>query len=296
MDSFTTTVFGKSIIAGEHTVIRGGPALVVPVVEKQLQLTFKPKDKEFEATFHGDMKEELRLVFWGLMERALDMAGRKRSELVGELLLKNTVPVGAGLGASATLCVAVGRFFHSLKWVKHTELPEFCRLLENIFHGESSGADIAAALAGEPIEFQRGQTPKSLKINWQPDWYLSYSGQRGLTSECVRRVKELWNEDKKEGQKIDDEMKESVQLAKIALTKSKKEGLLDLVEAIQKARHCFDRWGLSQGANERHMQKLAEFGAIASKPTGSGGGGYILSLWRQEPPKEIHKDLIPLVI
>lgn len=296
MEQFTTTVFGKSIIAGEHSVIRGGPALVVPVVEKQLQLTFKPKDKEIEATFHGDMKEELGLVFWGLMERALDMAGRKRSELLGEILLKNTVPVGAGLGASAALCVGVGRLFYSLKWVKEAELPEFCRLLENLFHGESSGADIAAVLAGEPIEFIRGQSHKSLKINWQPNWYLSYSGQRGLTSECVSRVKELWGRNKKEGQKIDEEMHESVQLAKLALSKSSQDGLLDLVEALQKARHCFDRWGLSQGANERHMQKLAEFGALATKPTGSGGGGYILSLWRQEPPQEIQKNLIPLIV
>ncbi len=291
---FTTTVYGKCIITGEHAVIRGMPALVVPVFEKKFHLSFKPKQKELETEFHGEMKDDLSLVFWGLVERALDLLGRKRSELIGELNLKNSIPVGAGLGASAALCVAMGRFFQSLDWVSEDHLYEFCRQLENLFHGESSGVDIAAALTGGALEFQREHQLKKIKINWQPKWYLSYSGQRGITSECVKKVKELWVSNKKLAQKIDEEMKESVILAKRAL--AKKEGLIDLVEALQKAKLCFEHWGLTQGALDQHIQDLMEFGALAAKPTGSGGGGYILSLWRHEPPKEIMRDMIPLVV
>lgn len=296
MNSFSTTVFGKCIIAGEHAVIRGAPALVVPVIEKKFQLTYKNKNQEFSASFQGEMKEDLQLVFWGLVEKAANLLGQKRNNLTGELNLKNSIPVGAGLGASAALCVAMGKFFEHIEWVNEGDLYEFCRQLENLFHGESSGVDIAAALMATPLEFQREYSPKKLKINWQPEWYLSYSGKKSITSSCVNQVKEFWITNKKQAQKIDDEMKESVLLIKKALAKNQDEGLLDLVEAIQKAKLCFEHWGLTQGGVDKHIHDLMEFGALAAKPTGSGGGGYILSLWRHEPPKEILKDLIPLEV
>jgi mevalonate kinase len=40
------------------------------------------------------------------------------------------------------------------------------------------------------------------------------------------------------------------------------------------------------------MRQLLEAGACAIKPTGSGGGGYILSLWQKDPPAAITSKLI----
>lgn len=290
-DEFNLKIFGKCIIAGEHAVIRGSQALVVPVKEKFLEISYKNTSDEFKAEFEGLMKDELSLVFFGVLEKALNVINRKHSELKGELRLHNTVPVGAGLGASATLCVAVGRFLENLGWVSSGHLYEFCRQLENLFHGESSGIDIASTLSGKPIEFQRPSQITELKLNWKPKLYISFCGQRGMTAECVRMVKDLWTVKESDAAKIDQDMKDSVLLMKKSFSTTESDGLVDLIESINKARSCFERWGLTAGALDTHMKKLTEDGALAVKPTGSGRGGYVISLWRTEPKSA---DLIPL--
>lgn len=285
-------IYGKTIITGEHAVIRGAPAVIVPVKEKYLEISHHNTTDEFKADFDGLMKEDLSLVFFGVLEKALKVVNRKHSELKGELKLFNSVPVGTGLGASATLCVAMGRFFESLDWIKSEHLYEFCRQLENLFHGESSGADIACAMMGKPIVFQRPSQITELNITWKPKLYISYCGQRGMTSECVRMVKDLANTNAQEAAKIDQDMKDSVELVKQAFASNEKEGLVDLIDSINKARSCFERWGLTAGPLDTHMKKLTEEGAIAVKPTGSGRGGHVISLWRSEPKSSF--ELIPI--
>lgn len=35
------------------------------------------------------------------------------------------------------------------------------------------------------------------------------------------------------------------------------------------------------------MNRLTAEGALAVKPTGSGGGGFVLSLWDRQPPESL---------
>ncbi len=44
--------------------------------------------------------------------------------------------------------------------------------------------------------------------------------------------------------------------------------------------------GLISESLQQHMQQLLHEGALAVKPTGSGSGGYVLSLWESEPTNE----------
>lgn len=293
--AMTTDVHGKWILAGEHAVLRGSPALVFPVFSRKLTLSYHESREPLSVEFAGDHGSEMRLLFWGVMEKALEMTGHARSEVQGHFAIETNVPVGAGMGASATLCVGVGRWFEWKKWVSSEELPEFCRQLENLFHGESSGVDIAVALSGRGLHYERSGTRYPFDANWTPEWYISYSGKRGVTSECIARVKELWNRDHSLGEKIDRDMKEAVLRAQKALLSEPGEESFDqLASAIDLARSCFDHWGLTSGMIGSHMQMLMSHGAYAVKPTGSGDGGFVLSLWRKSPPAELRPQLIPL--
>jgi mevalonate kinase len=129
---------------------------------------------------------------------------------------------------------------------------------------------------------------------WSPKLYLSYSGKRGVTSECVKRVSELRTQNPQVADKIDAQMRESVELAEAALHDTTPQGFDRLAHALDLARDCFYQWGLCEGALDQHLKVLSRAGAYALKPTGSGGGGYVLSLWREEPPMEIMPLLIPL--
>lgn len=290
-----TRVYGKWILVGEHAVLRGGPALVFPVFAKSLCFRYRESGEPLVAEFAGASGGELRLLFWGVMEKAMQAIGRPRAAVTGNIQIESSIPVGAGLGASAALCVGVGRWLAWKGWIADGDLYEFSRQLENLFHGESSGVDIAVALSGEGLRFERSGTRQPLVPAWRPSWFISYSGKRGVTSECVARVKRLWEVDPALGESIDRDMRAAVELAEAALRERNEVVALErLTAAIRLARTCFDRWGLSGGETAEHMAMLEGAGAIAVKPTGSGDGGYVLSLWAKPPPPSLTSFLVPL--
>jgi len=292
---YNDSVFGKWILAGEHAVLRGCPALVFPVRGRRLNLRFEPTDRPLTARFFGEHGEEMHLLFWGVFEKGLHLLNLNRDDFTGQISIENSIPVGAGLGASAALCSAVARWFVASELIASADAQEFARQLENLFHGESSGVDIAVALRGRGLRFVRGGDISEVEIGWQPKWYLSFSGKRGVTSECVSRVKNLWATAPEAAQKIDDDMRTAVELAQRALAQTSSEtGLKPLAESIELAGSCFERWGLVSSDLKRHISRLRESGAIAVKPTGSGEGGYVLSLYQQEPQTFSQLELISL--
>lgn len=280
-------VFGKWILVGEHSVLRGAPALVFPVFSRSFHIQYFAKDCELNAHFAGSRGEEIRMLFWGVFDRAMEIIKRPRHEARGMFEITHTIPVGAGMGASAALCVGLGRWFLWKGWIKEESLYEFCRELENLFHGESSGVDVAVALLGEGLFFKRDGARRKINAEWQPKWFLSYSGKRGLTSECITKVKKLISDAPDFGLRIDDSMKLAAVNAEKALLTSAEKGISLLAQSIEQAAKCFKDWGLVSQELENHILLLKQNGALAVKPTGSGDGGFVLSLWDKLPPENI---------
>lgn len=285
MNTMTFRTYGKWILSGEHSVLRGSPALVFPVHSCYLEAKFVANEQPFSVEFEGESGKEYGLLFWGLVEDGLKRLDKSRSDFKGQLKINSTLPVGTGLGASAALCVTLSRVFVALGWLKETSIYEFSRSLEDLFHGESSGVDIAVALSGTPLRFLRSGERHTVTLNWQPKWYISYCGQRGMTSECVARVKKLFGDEPEKAERLDRQMQDSVQKAESALKKEKDDGgFSQLMEAIRLGESCFSQWGLIEGNLSSHIQILKAAGAMACKPTGSGGGGFVLSLWGDDGP------------
>lgn len=281
---FETTTTGKWILAGEHAVLRGSPALVFPLAAASMRFHFKPTASgDIALRLAGPHGAELELLFWGVLEKACALTGLHRSELSGEVTIESRIPVGAGMGASAAFCVAVARWFAAEGFVADAGIEDFARELENLFHGESSGVDIAVAHGGRPIRFSRAGERVALELAWRPRCYLSYSGQRGVTRECVNQVKDLGARDPERGRLLDERMHEAVALAERALALPESDGLPQLEKALALAADCFEQWGLIDRFSEAKIRDLRTRGAVAVKPTGSGGGGYLLSLWKEAP-------------
>lgn len=280
---FETQTHGKWVLAGEHAVLRGNAALAFPLKEKELCLDYEPNTSTLKADFEGTVCDELRLLFWSVLEHGQHLCSGSLKQLSGKFQLRSNIPIGVGLGASAALCVAVSRWFASQKIIGTKGIFLFAKELEHLFHGKSSGLDIAAVSSESGVYFQQG-TVKTVEKNWHPHWYLSSSEQIGMTSHCIMQVNKLWEKQPSLAQNVDSDMQKAVVQAQAALKDLGSQALHNLKEAIDTAEQCFNTWGLVDGALSAHLCILKDQGALAVKPTGSGSGGYALSLWKDIPP------------
>lgn len=279
---FSITTYGKWILAGEHAVVRGHAALVFPIKERQLTLKYNASSQSLGADYEGVSGADMHLLFWSVLEQGMSLLGRSLNQLSGHFHLISTIPVGAGMGASAALCVAMSSWFCAQKMLEESKRLEFAKELEHLFHGKSSGLDIAGVSSEHGVYFKQGEcTPIKQKL--EPVWFLSSCNQIGITSHCIQQVQTLWDYEPQLAAQIDQQMIEAVVECKQALEGNDLAALDQLVKAMKKAASCFSQWGLVSESLQQHMNYLFANGALAVKPTGSGGGGFVLSLWKERP-------------
>lgn len=280
---FEANVHAKCILAGEHIVLRGGPALVMPLIQKNLTLIHDPSD-------HSDIildqinDQTLSLLFWKTLEHALALLDKDILDIHGKFLLNNSIRIGAGLGFSAALSVIVAKFLVNMHWLQPQDIFKFAHGLEELYHGKSSGADVAGVMAQHPVYYELHHNVREFKPSWFPSLYLSYSGFPKNTTLAIRQVTSINKNHPDLAVAIDQKMKESVEMIEQALIH--KDSVTLLITGLEQAKLCFQEWGLIPSALENKITELYQLGALAVKPTGAGGGGYLLSLWHAHPPRD----------
>jgi len=282
---------GKVILAGEHGVVRGGEALVFPLRSRSLTLSWGPSpDGKYHvrsslspADPESPGGSPLGEPFREALNRALDLTRFTTPHRGYRVQIESDIPVRAGLGSSAALSVAVVRFLAG-EGASLAHPFALALELENIFHGKSSGIDVACVLSSVPIRYSRAAPPQDLRMAWRPRLFLLDTGLRSATKDCVMKVEAAGRKD------LDERMGRAVAGAKSALQSEQSDRVTELAGALELAASCFEEWGLGPDPALRQQLKLR--GALAVKPTGSGGGGFLLTLWNQPPPGDL--GLIPV--
>ena len=283
--------FGKWILSGEHTVLRGGKAVLFPLKSFYFEVSYKERgavsqelSKGLCVHFSSSFQEEYHSQYIHVIKTALKLI--EKSSIKGQFGLDCTIPFSAGLGSSAAFCVSLAKVFCQLGWIQEKDILNLSLELEHEFHGKSSGADIQVVYHEKPIVFKNFNNVEILKPKWKPCFYLYDTGVRAKTQQCIQKVNEFIKHNPERAKELDQQMKQTAALCLQALNQDQKQGINLLKTAMDQALECFTKWGLCEGRVLESVRKLKEQGALAVKPTGSGGGGFLVSLWKR-PPKPI---------
>lgn len=279
--AFRCRIPGKWVLTGEHSVLRGATAVAMPHPDAYLDLAFEPST-------HNDLEIEPPRARTVIVEMLQSIAKQVPDFdwPRGRLHIESTIPVGAGLGSSAALCVAMTRWLSQSLKLPDAQFLEFARKLENRFHGKSSGMDIAATSSGEPIAFSMSAGAEPLSVAKLPRFTFHDTGDRARTADCIARVEKFRQENPGEASVTDQLMSQAGQKGIEGLRRFSsgeahdvKEGLKLVAQAMTDAQACFEKWRLVPASAQALIEKLMRQGALATKLTGAGGGGFVVALW-----------------
>jgi mevalonate kinase len=255
---------GKLILAGEHAVVYGHPAVAF-AVDRGTTVTLEPRPGPTEV-LSAPCDERLRAA----LRRAL-----------GEgfaVHVTTDLPIGRGMGSSAALALALVEARAALAGRPLSPEAHFQEALEveRVFHGQPSGLDVAVGLTGGLVRYRRPRPGEALAASLERlgpvDWCVVVldSGEAGDTAELVARVAA--------GRPANDPL-----LAEIGA----------LVEEVALSLSIPDRLGPLLTHNHRLLQRLGvstpqldalvdlalRSGAAGAKLAGAGGGGVALALF-----------------
>ncbi len=247
---------GKLILCGEHAVVYGHPAIAVPV-DLHTTVTIEPAagplqvDHDLWSPRHEDrLYEALEAVF---------PDGGQR------IVLESELPVGVGLGSSAALAVAVAR---AMGLESDTDVSSKAMQMEQVFHGDPSGLDVAVAMRGESVWFVKGKPIRTVQT--PPCGIVAIdSGSGGNTAEMVAKVKEGGAK----SEEIIADIGALVHAARAVLGDPPSLG-----ELLTENQTYLRQLGLSTPVLDQLVAMAMGAGAHGAKLSGAGGGGVVLAL------------------
>ena len=276
-DHIEVVSHGKVILCGEHGVVYGAKALGMPIAD--LTMTVK-------------IVLNLNLVVHQVWLGATDLSAElsptvaQACQLVGlvdqyfVVHIHSQVPLGAGLGASAALSLSLIKGLHVFadKSLTKQNLVGMANELEQRFHGTPSGLDVNIIAENTLISFQKSSAP----IQIQPPKYFHFalvdSGMRSSTKMMCYLA----------GRTLSDAPQRAAivqrfnQIHELMIQALKTRSLQLMSSALSACFAQLKELGVVGEVLEAVTTEVIHRGALACKPTGSGGAGYVLALLPHE--------------
>jgi mevalonate kinase len=251
---------GKLILAGEHAVVYGHPAVALAVDRGvRVRLTRRPGPT---APAPGTPEDDrLRAA----LAQALPPSG-------WEVAVDADLPTGRGMGSSAAFAVGLVRAWAAAEGRPLDEEAcwEAALAVERIFHGTPSGLDHAVSGRGGALRFVRGEPPHITPLPC-PAWPLVVldSGTAGDTRALVAGVRSR----RPAVDPVLDAIGALVPQVEAALDDPAALGPL-----LTRNHALLRDLGVSTPTLDRLVELALGAGAWGAKLAGAGGGGVVLAV------------------
>jgi mevalonate kinase len=214
----------KLILAGEHAVLYGAPAITTQLIW-QTSCQWALRDQGFliqiaNASALLLSQDELQVRFTCITNRhhhwqlnphlvilrdlydlpiAVLMRWQQQFDLPAlSLVVHSDIPIGQGLGSSASLIIAMLRGLSELigHCLTDQQLLSMATEIEHFAHGKSSGLDVAAIALSPRLAWHDGQAEPLYPFKVKG--YLIDTGQaESSTAQCVAHVRQKHQSDDK---------------------------------------------------------------------------------------------------
>lgn len=269
---------GKVILLGEHAVVYGSRALVVGLEQGAEAEVRAASVAELVLGAERHRLAALSSAAESLPARAfralLEALGAP--EVAAEARL--AIPAGAGLGASAAVGVALARAVSRLLGALGLPEPPIARAAlawENVFHGNASGVDTAAAEHGGCLSFRRGEPPRALLPACPLELIVALVEPGASTLHMVQGVAQRRAQ---EPARIDDILTGISALVSDAQQQIEQGNPAALGQLMTRNHELLVQLGVSTPRLDRAVQTALGSGAWGAKLTGAGGGGCAVAL------------------
>lgn len=269
---------GKIILIGEHSVVYGHPAIALPLKAGRAHCSLEKHSGDWMGSryYEGPLDDALTML-----APLNDLIRRLRLELgIGPFkhVLKSNIPIGAGLGSSASIAAAIIRAYYAASGTQLTDehLFEWIQFSEKNAHDNPSGIDALTVMHEHPWYFTKTHR-EALQETLGAYLVVADTLERTATKDAVRHVAS-----QKETQHFSVAMKELEQHAIESRTAYQKRDLTTLGEHMNGAMEALASLGLSTAKLDAFIKTAKLNGALAAKLSGGGMGGCIIALCRDE--------------
>jgi mevalonate kinase len=254
---------GKVILVGEHFVVHGTPAIALPLSGRGIEVNVTRRAGPWRVP--TSTAEHVRRLLLELGEEPGALSVSFTSEL----------PIGAGLGGSAALAVALVRALDETHALTSEEVRARAHHLETLSHGNPSGVDDAVASYGCPVRYVRGGEPELLSHAPSPRLWVGLTAQRTSTLKAVDHVRRLAEARPIWFQELLDSALALADAAHSALLAA---DWATLGGQLSESHTLLQALEVSTPALDRLVDSALDAGAYGAKLTGGGLGGAAIAI------------------